>query len=318
MKFSDFYNQKIEKKTSIVKADIRIQSLIEEIKDLKNNLVDLWGRVDIPNSDLTSRIFDIEKKFNSIEKETKLISNGLNKVNSDSHKYFGDFELRFSETLENFESLAEKINRSFSGFVTKQDLEQLNLKIDSKAVDLSYIEELKKEYNSLKESIESILLSTGTMEKSTAALKQRTEDNRLSSDEKFKLMDDLLQDSNYQLKTELDSSIEINKLNLEHFERVTKQALEKLNLKIDSQVDDLNLQMKDSIFQLKTELESLVEKINKSLSENFVDEKIRLLENRIDLVDQVAYEKMETDLIGMPIKSIGGNRTPFFRVEEKR
>jgi len=318
MKFSDFYNQKIEKKTSIVKADIRIQSLIEEIKDLKNNLVDLWGRVDIPNSDLTSRIFDIEKKFNSIEKETKLISNGLNKVNSDSHKYFGDFELRFSETLENFESLAEKINRSFSGFVTKQDLEQLNLKIDSKAIDLSYIEELKKEYNSLKESIESILLSTGTMEKSTAALKQRTEDNRLSSDEKFKLMDDLLQDSNYQLKTELDSSIEINKLNLEHFERVTKQALEKLNLKIDSQVDDLNLQMKDSIFQLKTELESLVEKINKSLSENFVDEKIRLLENRIDLVDQVAYEKMETDLIGMPIKSIGGNRTPFFRVEEKR
>jgi len=318
MKFSDFYNQKIEKKTSIVKADIRIQSLIEEIKDLKNNLVDLWGRVDIPNSDLTSRIFDIEKKFNSIEKETKLISNGLNKVNSDSHKYFGDFELRFSETLENFESLAEKINRSFSGFVTKQDLEQLNLKIDSKAVDLSYIEELKKEYNSLKESIESILLSTGTMEKSTAVLKQRTEDNRLSSDEKFKLMDDLLQDSNYQLKTELDSSIEINKLNLEHFERVTKQALEKLNLKIDSQVDDLNLQMKDSIFQLKTELESLVEKINKSLSENFVDEKIRLLENRIDLVDQVAYEKMETDLIGMPIKSIGGNRTPFFRVEEKR
>lgn len=318
MKFSDFYNQKIEKKTSIVKADIRIQSLIEEIKDLKNNLVDLWGRVDIPNSDLTSRIFDIEKKFNSIEKETKLISNGLNKVNSDSHKYFGDFELRFSETLENFESLAEKINRSFSGFVTKQDLEQLNLKIDSKAVDLSYIEELKKEYNSLKESIESILLSTGTMEKSTAALKQRTEDNRLSSDEKFKLMDDLLQDSNYQLKTELDSSIEINKLNLEHFEKVTKQALEKLNLKINSQVDDLNLQMKDSIFQLKTELESLVEKINKSLSENFVDEKIRLLENRIDLVDQVAYEKIETDLIGMPIKSIGGNRTPFFRVEEKR
>lgn len=318
MKFSDFYNQKIEKKTSIVKADIRIQSLIEEIKDLKNNLVDLWGRVDIPNSDLTSRIFDIEKKFNSIEKETKLISNGLNKVNFDSHKYFGDFELRFSETLENFESLAEKINRSFSVFVTKQDLEQLNLKIDSKAVDLSYIEELKKEYNSLKESIESILLSTGTMEKSTAALKQRTEDNRLSSDEKFKLMDDLLQDSNYQLKTELDSSIEINKLNLEHFEKVTKQALEKLNLKINSQVDDLNLQMKDSIFQLKTELESLVEKINKSLSENFVDEKIRLLENRIDLVDQVAYEKMETDLIGMPIKSIGGHRTPFFRVEEKR
>lgn len=318
MKFSDFYNQKIEKKTSIVKADIRIQSLIEEIKDLKNNLVDLWGRVDIPNSDLTSRIFDIEKKFNSIEKETKLISNGLNKVNFDSHKYFGDFELRFSETLENFESLAEKINRSFSVFVTKQDLEQLNLKIDSKAVDLSYIEELKKEYNSLKESIESILLSTGTMEKSTAALKQRTEDNRLSSDEKFKLMDDLLQDSNYQLKTELDSSIEINKLNLEHFEKVTKQALEKLNLKINSQVDDLNLQMKDSIFQLKTELESLVEKINKSLSENFVDEKIRLLENRIDLVDQVAYEKIETDLIGMPIKSIGGNRTPFFRVEEKR